>query len=557
MSNENASRDSNRVTTLLGVTDDSAQEVRQLLVDPTTGRLLVAATGGAGGGDVVGPGLSTDNAVVRFNGTSGVSIQNSGVIIDDNDAITGVTKETITSNDSGTDPHSFILTNSASGGATWNMGVSATGSGTVVAGRFYINGPNGYNMQFASTNAGVYGGFYSGGANAWSLGGAALAGSTNTSTVFGASNGSSGAITANNSYARLFVAAGTVTEGTSGTHPMIASAAILAQTITAGAASVTDTATLYIDNAMSATVTGANYAVWIDAGTVRVDDTLQVDTLQTSGSSGIAIKNSGGTTVLTIGPTNSTGSTFAGAVNFGGAASPSTTDGAALGGTGNQWSDLFLASGAVVNYSNGDYTLTHSTGLLTASGSFSVGTSNAITAGTIELGNASDTTLSRSAAGVLAVEGVAVPTISSTSTLTNKIVRHTVEPAADDTYTGEDITGFNATATIAQWDAVYLSTTGWALTDADAASTAGGVMIGLAVAAGTASNPLTVVTRGVIRNDGWTWTTVGAPLYLSTTAGALTETAPSGTDDVQRIVGYVLSDDCIYFNPSNDWITRV
>ncbi len=42
------------------------------------------------------------------------------------------------------------------------------------------------------------------------------------------------------------------------------------------------------------------------------------------------------------------------------------------------------------------------------------------TAGTIELGNASDTTLSRSSAGVLAVEGVAVPTISSTDTLTNK-----------------------------------------------------------------------------------------------------------------------------------------
>ena len=39
---------------------------------------------------------------------------------------------------------------------------------------------------------------------------------------------------------------------------------------------------------------------------------------------------------------------------------------------------------------------------------------------TIELGHASDTTLSRSAAGVLAVEGVVIPSISSTSTLTNK-----------------------------------------------------------------------------------------------------------------------------------------
>ena len=42
------------------------------------------------------------------------------------------------------------------------------------------------------------------------------------------------------------------------------------------------------------------------------------------------------------------------------------------------------------------------------------------TTGNIELGNASDTTLSRSAAGVIAVEGVVIPSISSTNTLTNK-----------------------------------------------------------------------------------------------------------------------------------------
>lgn len=41
---------------------------------------------------------------------------------------------------------------------------------------------------------------------------------------------------------------------------------------------------------------------------------------------------------------------------------------------------------------------------------------------TIELGAASDTTLSRSAAGVIAVEGVVIPSISSTNTLTNKRV---------------------------------------------------------------------------------------------------------------------------------------
>jgi len=43
----------------------------------------IAASGGAGGGDVTGPASSTDNAVVRFDGTSGKLIQNSGVQIND------------------------------------------------------------------------------------------------------------------------------------------------------------------------------------------------------------------------------------------------------------------------------------------------------------------------------------------------------------------------------------------------------------------------------------------------------------------------------------------
>lgn len=41
---------------------------------------------------------------------------------------------------------------------------------------------------------------------------------------------------------------------------------------------------------------------------------------------------------------------------------------------------------------------------------------------TIELGAASDTTLARVSAGVISVEGVTIPTISSTNTLTNKTV---------------------------------------------------------------------------------------------------------------------------------------
>lgn len=47
-------------------------------------------------------------------------------------------------------------------------------------------------------------------------------------------------------------------------------------------------------------------------------------------------------------------------------------------------------------------------------------TTSALGVGTLELGHVTDTTISRSAAGVIAVEGVVIPSISSTNTLTNK-----------------------------------------------------------------------------------------------------------------------------------------
>ncbi len=59
-------------------------------------------------------------------------------------------------------------------------------------------------------------------------------------------------------------------------------------------------------------------------------------------------------------------------------------------------------------------------------GALSLGTSAVFTTGTIELGAASDTTISRSSAGVIAVEGVVIPSISSTNTFTNKRITRRV-----------------------------------------------------------------------------------------------------------------------------------
>ena len=48
--------------------------------------------------------------------------------------------------------------------------------------------------------------------------------------------------------------------------------------------------------------------------------------------------------------------------------SPGTSDGTALGTTSLMWSDLFIADGGVINFNNGDVTLTHSSNTLTIAG---------------------------------------------------------------------------------------------------------------------------------------------------------------------------------------------
>jgi hypothetical protein len=84
-------------------------------------------------------------------------------------------------------------------------------------------------------------------------------------------------------------------------------------------------------------------------------------------------------------------------------------------------------------------------------------------------------------------------------------------------------------------------------------------MLGIASATGTASS-VGMLLRGHARftgNSNYTGlTTVGAPLYVSTTAGAFSQTAPSGTGDIVRIIGYVQSTsaDQIYFCPDSTWV---
>jgi len=92
----------------------------------------------------------------------------------------------------------------------------------------------------------------------------------------------------------------------------------------------------------------------------------------------------------------------------------------------------------------------------------------------------------------------------------------------------------------------------WVLADADAVATCDGL---LGVALGASSDVNGVLLRGMVTLDHDPGA-LGDVLFLSTTAGDATATAPSGNGDIIRIIGYCLhvSSGMIWFNPDNTFV---
>jgi hypothetical protein len=199
--------------------------------------------------------------------------------------------------------------------------------------------------------------------------------------------------------------------------------------------------------------------------------------------------------------------------------------------------------------------------------------SSVTTTGNIELGS-TDTTLARVGAGQISVEGVNVVTTSSTDTLTNKTIGAgaltlaenasiALDPAgsADGKYSGITVTGTGG-ATIAFGDLVTLDKddSRWELVDISVAAAATGDargLLGMAVTSSTDGGALTVLLNGIIRADAnFPALTIGAEVFASTT-GDIVVTQPTTTDYVIRRVGAALTADEIYFNPSYSWYTHV
>jgi len=270
------------------------------------------------------------------------------------------------------------------------------------------------------------------------------------------------------------------------------------------------------------------------------------------------------------------------------ALSPVTSDGVALGTSSLMWSDLFVASGGVINFNNGDMTLTHSSNTVTVAGgtlaTAALTASTGVFSGILKTDDATEATSTTDGSlqtdGGLsvvkdAVFGDDVKLLSDSSVLAfgadgDVTVTHDADkglelndstflgfasaagtPATDDKVQGI-VVEFLAAEAITAFDAVYVSTTTGRVGRADANDAAKLPAIGIAIEAqGSAGSSVRVLTHGVYRDDGGFGSnmTVGADLYVSETPGTLTTTAPGDDGDFVQLMGVAVGVRSAFINP--------
>ena len=75
----------------------------------------------------------------------------------------------------------------------------------------------------------------------------------------------------------------------------------------------------------------------------------------------------------------------------------------------------------------------------------------------------------------------------------------------------------------------------------------------IAIALGTSPTTHGMLTNGIFYDSSHSFT-AGLPLFLTGDAGALSNTAPTTSGDLVRVVGYAVDTDEIYFCPDNTWV---
>lgn len=107
------------------------------------------------------------------------------------------------------------------------------------------------------------------------------------------------------------------------------------------------------------------------------------------------------------------------------------------------------------------------------------------------------------------------------------------------------------TATLQSLKLYQYTSSGWSPTDANQTGKAEG-LLGLAL--GTSESSDGLLLDGLISATAFTGFSAGDKLYVSETESAITNTVPTATGSIVRIVGYALGSGYVHFNPSDNFI---
>ncbi len=167
--------------------------------------------------------------------------------------------------------------------------------------------------------------------------------------------------------------------------------------------------------------------------------------------------------------------------------------------------------------------------------------------------------------GAVTFAEIAAGTTAATMTL-GENTSIALDPAlsADEKYSGITLAGTSGYTQVAG-DLVMMDSNQtpprWEAADANAAAAAiadARGLLGIVVSAGTDGNACTILLQGTVRSAAFpTFSPITGPVYVSETAGDITQTQPTTTDVVIKVIGYAMSADDLYFNPDPTWVTHV
>lgn len=527
-----APRDENNVPVLMGTSSSDGETPVVLWADPTTHRLLTQSSGGGAPSDATYVTLSVNASLSDERVLTGTANQ---ITITDNGAGSTVVLSLPQSIATSSTPTFASMTLSAASSLT--LGTASTNTGAIIL----KNSTNANNTTIQAGAAGAAlvftlpttdgdsGDFLQTDGNGVMSWAAAGGSGTVTDVSVVTANGVSGSVATSTTTPAITLTLGAITPTT-----------VNGLTITSstGTLTITNGKTLSVSNTLTFTGTDGSSVAFGTGGTV----------LYTTSAIPLTVGN----TTIASGTTTRVLYDNAGVLGE-----------YAISGSGDvamTTSPTFVTPtlGAATATSINGLTITSSTGTLTITNGKTLSVSNTLT-----LAGTDSTTMTFPTTSASIARTDAGQTFTGTQLLAEG-ASIGLDPAgsADGAYSGITVTA-TAGYTQAFGDLVYLDPTDsrWEATDANAASGADGDargILGMVVVAGTDGAACTVLLNGIIRADvKFPTFTVNNPIYVSETAGEVTQTQPTTTDVVIRIVGAALTADSMYFNPDQTWITHV